>query len=110
MTPPKPVAVPKPAAQAKAVPKPAAKPAAQAQQAQQLQRIQQAASKAAAKPAGPAAAFNITFSPQITVNGASAAGVKQQAQQAMQLSFAEFERMMKRYEADRQRRSYAARG
>ncbi|OQS08371.1 hypothetical protein B0T37_19700 [Chromobacterium violaceum] len=110
VTPPKPVAVPKPAAQAKAVPKPAAKPAAQAQQAQQLQRIQQAASKAAAKPAGPAAAFNITFSPQITVNGASAAGVKQQAQQAMQLSFAEFERMMKRYEADRQRRSYAARG
>ncbi|SUX29813.1 Uncharacterised protein [Chromobacterium vaccinii] len=108
--PPKPVAVPKPAAPAKPVPKPAAKPAAQAQQAQQLRRIQQTANKAAAKPAGPAAVFNITFSPQITINGAVSAGVKQQAQQAMQQSFAEFERMMKRYEADRQRRSYAARG
>ncbi|AOZ50884.1 hypothetical protein [Chromobacterium vaccinii] len=108
--PPKPVAVPKPAAPAKPVPKPAAKPAAQAQQAQQLRRIQQTANKAAAKPAGPAAVFNITFSPQITINGAASAGVKQQAQQAMQQSFAEFERMMKRYEADRQRRSYAARG
>ncbi|NHQ83617.1 hypothetical protein HA051_18780 [Chromobacterium vaccinii] len=109
-TPPKPVAVPKPAAPAKPSPKPAAKPAAQAQQAQQLRRIQQTANKAAAKPAGPAAVFNITFSPQITINGAASAGVKQQAQQAMQQSFAEFERMMKRYEADRQRRSYAARG
>ena len=107
--PPKPVAVPKPAAPAKPVPKPAAKPAAQAQQAQQLRRIQQTANKAAAKPAGPAAVFNITFSPQITINGPASAGVKQQAQQAMQQSFAEFERMMKRYEADRQRRSYAAR-
>ncbi|MEO2217398.1 hypothetical protein ABGV49_10060, partial [Chromobacterium vaccinii] len=118
VTPPKPVAVPKPAVPAKTSvkpspkpsPKPAAKPAAQAQQAQQLQRIQQAANKAAAKPVGPAAVFNITFSPQITINGAASAGVKQQAQQAMQQSFAEFERMMKRYEADRQRRSYAARG
>ncbi|MEN2426906.1 hypothetical protein [Chromobacterium vaccinii] len=110
VTPPKPVAIPKPAAPAKPSPKPAAKPAAQAQQAQQLRRIQQTANKAAVKPAGPAAVFNITFSPQITVNGAASAGVKQQAQQAMQQSFAEFERMMKRYEADRQRRSYAARG
>ncbi|AVG15097.1 hypothetical protein CFN79_04020 [Chromobacterium vaccinii] len=107
VTPPKPVAVPKPAAPVKPSSKPAAKPAAQAQQ---LRRIQQTANKAAAKPAGPAAVFNITFSPQITINGASSAGVKQQAQQAMQQSFAEFERMMKRYEADRQRRSYAARG
>ncbi|AUH53235.1 hypothetical protein CXB49_21820 [Chromobacterium sp. ATCC 53434] len=114
--PPKPVTAPKPVATAKPTPKPVAKPQAaaarsgeQARQTEQLQRIRQAAGKTSAKTAGSAAVFNITFSPQITVNGASSSGVKQQVQQAMQLSFAEFERLMKRYEADRQRRSYAAR-
>ncbi|WP_434632045.1 hypothetical protein [Chromobacterium sp. CV08] len=118
--PPKPVSAPKPVATAKSATKPTPKPVSlakaaavgsgeQARQTEQLQRIRQAAGKTAAKAAGPATVFNITFSPQITVNGAPSSGVKQQVQQAMQLSFAEFERMMKRYEADRQRRSYAAR-
>ena len=53
--------------------------------------------------------MNISFAPHITVNAGVPAGVKQQVQQAMQLSFAEFERLMRRYEADRQRRSYSAR-
>ncbi|WP_440030173.1 hypothetical protein [Chromobacterium amazonense] len=108
----------KPAAALKPVAtKPAAPPMpvrdralAQNRQAQQLQRIQQAAANPS-KPAKPTAAaiFHITFSPQITISG-GAQGVKQQVQQAMQLSFAEFERLMRRYESDRQRRSYAARG
>lgn len=130
----KPVAAPKPVARPPsivrampALPKPAAavkpisiKPTAAAQsvpiraqgrQAQQLQRMQQAVANTSkpAKPAPAAAIFHITFSPQITISG-GAQGVKQQVQQAMQLSFAEFERLMRRYESDRQRRSYAARG
>jgi TP901 family phage tail tape measure protein len=48
----------------------------------------------------------ILFSPQITLQPGTAKEVQQQVKQAMQLSFAEFERMMKRYEADKQRRSY----
>ncbi|QEL57064.1 hypothetical protein [Chromobacterium paludis] len=137
-SPPKPVAVPKPTASAKpvhkptpkATPKPIAKPAAkrspptakpaakppaarsseQARQAQQLQRIQQAVAKRAppAKPAG--GTYHIAFSPQITVGGGAQGGTKQQVQQAMQTSFAEFERLMKRYESDRQRRGYATHG
>lgn len=83
---------------------------AQAQaRSQQLQRLQQggAAARAPAKSAG--GGMNISFAPHITVNAGVPAGVKQQVQQAMQLSFAEFERLMRRYEADRQRRSYSAR-
>ena len=91
---------------------PAAQAQAQAQtqaRSQQLQRLQQggAVAKAPAKSAG--GGMNISFAPHITVNAGAPAGVKQQVQQAMQLSFAEFERLMRRYEADRQRRSYSAR-
>ncbi|POA99719.1 hypothetical protein C2134_04935 [Chromobacterium sinusclupearum] len=100
----------KPAAPAKPMPV-RDRARAQDRQAQQLQRIQQAVANTSkpAKPAPAAAIFHITFSPQITISG-GAQGVKQQVQQAMQLSFAEFERLMRRYESDRQRRSYAARG
>ncbi|OQS34690.1 hypothetical protein [Chromobacterium haemolyticum] len=77
--------------------------------ARQLQRLQQgvAAAKAPAKNAG--GGMNVTFAPHITVTASAAATVKQQVQQAVQLSYAEFERLMRRYEADRQRRSYSAR-
>ncbi|NHR08687.1 hypothetical protein HA052_26220 [Chromobacterium haemolyticum] len=77
--------------------------------ARQLQRLQQggAAAKAPAKNAG--GGMNVTFAPHITVTAGAAATVKQQVQQAVQLSYAEFERLMRRYEADRQRRSYSAR-
>ncbi|UTH76088.1 hypothetical protein [Chromobacterium sp. IIBBL 290-4] len=117
---PKPVPTAKPVATAKAAKAPAAKPASRRpaaqmevaararEQAQRLQRAQQPSGKGA-KPAG-GAVFNITFSPHITVSGGQGAGVKQQVQQAMQLSFAEFERLMKRYESDRMRRNYAGRG
>ncbi|WP_199154412.1 hypothetical protein [Chromobacterium sp. ASV23] len=100
----------KPAAPAKPMPV-RDRARAQDRQAQQLQRIQQAVANTSkpAKPAPAAAIFHITFSPQITISG-GAQGVKQQVQEAMQLSFAEFERLMRRYESDRQRRSYAARG
>ncbi|UDM18415.1 phage tail tape measure protein [Vogesella sp. XCS3] len=52
------------------------------------------------------AAMHIVFSPQITLQPGTPKEVQQQVSQAMQLSFAEFERMMKRYEADKKRRSY----
>ncbi|UJB32816.1 hypothetical protein [Chromobacterium sp. Beijing] len=77
--------------------------------ARQLQRLQQggAAAKSPGKSAG--GGMNVTFAPHITVTASAAATVKQQVQQAVQLSYAEFERLMRRYEADRQRRSYSAR-
>lgn len=49
---------------------------------------------------------NITFAPNITIQPGAPEAVQQQVNQALQLSFAEFERMMKRYEADKKRRSY----
>ncbi|MEO9385591.1 hypothetical protein [Chromobacterium phragmitis] len=103
--PPKPV--PKPPAPPAKAPA-AAHPQAQAR-AQQLLRIQQTAAKPPARPAAGTGAAKITFSPYISVGAGNGPGTKQQVQQAMQLSFAEFERMMKRYDADKQRRSYAAR-
>ena len=48
----------------------------------------------------------IHFSPQITIQGGDPAAMRGQVNQAMQLSFAEFERMMKRYEHEKGRTTY----
>lgn len=64
------------------------------------------AAGATASPArtGAPAAMQITFAPVIHVNaGGSPAAVREQVQQAVQLSFSEFERLMRRYEAERRR-------
>ena len=54
--------------------------------------------------AGAQAAMQITFAPTINVNaGGNPAAVREQVTQAVQLSFSEFERMMRRYEAERRR-------
>lgn len=75
--------------------------------------LAQRVSQARAALPGPAAAagasggaMTIHFSPQVTIQGGEGKAVQEQLGQAMQLSFAEFERMMRRYEADRRRRSY----
>ena len=49
--------------------------------------------------------MQVTFSPTINVSaaGSNPAAVREQVQQAMQMSFAEFERLMRRYEAERRR-------
>ncbi len=48
----------------------------------------------------------IHFSPQITIQGGDPAAMRGQVNQAMQLSFTEFERMMKRYEHEKRRTTY----
>lgn len=48
----------------------------------------------------------IHFSPQITVQGGNPAAVGAQVGQAVQLSFVEFERLMKRYEHEKGRTAY----
>lgn len=54
--------------------------------------------------AGGAASMQITFAPNITVTGAaSPEAARQQVAQAVQMSFAEFERLMRRYEHERRR-------
>jgi hypothetical protein len=54
-------------------------------------------------------AMHITFAPQITVNGAaSPEAARAQVTQAVQMSFAEFERLMRRYEAERRRVGWEA--
>jgi len=54
--------------------------------------------------AAPGAPMQITFAPQITVTGAaSPEAARAQVTQAVQLSFAEFERLMRRYDAERRR-------
>lgn len=55
---------------------------------------------------GGAAGMTIHFSPQITVQGGSAEGVKGQVQQALQLSLHELEKMITRVMEQRSRRSY----
>jgi len=59
---------------------------------------------------GPASAGSggmvIHFSPQITIQGGDPAAMRGQVNQAMQLSFTEFERMMKRYEHEKGRTTY----
>jgi hypothetical protein len=58
---------------------------------------------------GTVGAMHITFAPKITVNGtASPEAARAQVTQAVQLSFAEFERLMRRYEAERRRVGWAA--
>ncbi|MEO1766794.1 phage tail tape measure protein [Thiobacter aerophilum] len=54
--------------------------------------------------AGGAASMQITFAPQITVTGsASPEAAREQVQQAVQMSFAEFERLMRRYQHEQRR-------
>lgn len=48
----------------------------------------------------------IHFSPQITIQGGDPAAMRGQVNQALQLSFPEFERMMKRYEHEKGRTTY----
>ncbi|MEJ2793961.1 phage tail tape measure protein [Iodobacter sp. LRB] len=50
--------------------------------------------------------MTISFSPQITIQGGDPAAVQSQVNQAMNVSFAQFEAMMKRYESNRRRGSY----
>jgi hypothetical protein len=50
--------------------------------------------------------MNVTFAPVIHV-GQGGGGVREQVKEAMSLSFAEFERLMSRYERDHARRSPA---
>ncbi len=63
-----------------------------------------------ARPAAPMAGGSgmvVHFSPQITIQGGgSAEQVKGQVGEAMKLSFVEFERMMKRYEENRTRKTF----
>ena len=56
--------------------------------------------------AGSTGGMNIHFSPTIQVQGGDPAAMRGQVNQAMQLSFTEFERMMKRYEHDKGRTTY----
>jgi TP901 family phage tail tape measure protein len=59
--------------------------------------------------AAPGAPMHITFAPQITVTGAaSPEAVRAQVTQAVQLSFAEFERWMRRHDAERRRVGWEA--
>jgi hypothetical protein len=54
--------------------------------------------------AAPGAPMQITFAPHITVNGAATPeAARAQVTQAVQLGFAEFERLMRRYDAERRR-------
>lgn len=56
---------------------------------------------------GQTGGLNITFSPQITVQGGGdPAQISGQVGEAMRISFAEFERMMKQYERQQQRRAF----
>ncbi|BDV42443.1 phage tail tape measure protein [Geotalea uraniireducens] len=56
---------------------------------------------------GSGGSMQLTFAPQITVQGGSdPERIKGQVNEAMRFSFAEFERMMKRYEEQKQRRSF----
>jgi hypothetical protein len=76
---------------------------------QKVTQAKSALDKRDAIPPGSAAGAGglvVHFAPQITVQGGDSAAVQQQVGQAMQLSFSDFERMMKRYDADRRRRTY----
>lgn len=77
--------------------------AARADLAANLSRSRQQSSMPAAGAAGDSG-MQITFSPQITVQGGG--DVRDQVAKALELSFTQFERLMKRYESDRMRRSY----
>jgi hypothetical protein len=59
--------------------------------------------------AAPGAPMHITFAPQITVNGAATPeAARAQVTQAVQMSFAEFESLMRRYDAERRRVGWEA--
>ncbi|WP_298438074.1 phage tail tape measure protein [Geobacter sp.] len=67
--------------------------------------VQSLARPSASAPAG--GAMQISFSPQITIQGGGNTDqVRHQVNEAMTISFAEFERLMKRYEEQRTRRSF----
>jgi phage-related protein len=65
---------------------------------QALPRVQAAA--------GAAGGMTIHFSPSITVGGAAGGEVKAQVQQAMQLSLRELEQMLRRIQAEQERRAF----
>ncbi|PHV02783.1 phage tail tape measure protein [Iodobacter sp. BJB302] len=71
-------------------------------------RVASVVPRASGNEQGPNASGGMTvhFSPQITVQGGDPAAVQGQVNQALQASYPEFERMMKRYEANRKRGSY----
>ncbi|STQ91410.1 phage tail tape measure protein [Iodobacter fluviatilis] len=71
-------------------------------------RVASVVPRASGNEQGPNASGGMTvhFSPQITVQGGDPALVQNQVNQALQSSYPEFERMMKRYEANRKRGSY----
>lgn len=85
-----------------------AQPASTPERERLAERVKEA--RAAAPTTGATGAatagMHIVFSPQITLQPGTAKEVQQQVSQAVQLSFVEFERLMKRYEADKKRRSY----
>ena len=57
--------------------------------------------------AGGGAGMVVHYAPVLTIHtaGAEAGAVRQEAEKALSMSLAEFEKMMRRYEADKQRRS-----
>ena len=65
------------------------------------QAMPRAPARAATGPAQPQGQMTVTFAPAITIQGGQDA--PGQIQQAMQLSFVEFERLMRRYDAERKR-------
>ncbi len=94
------------------------------EQTQQIRQMIEPVNKSAIRPAlpvadlarpvaqasakGGGAAMQISFSPQITIQGGgNAEQLKGQVNEAMKLSFNEFERMMKRYEDNRSRKGFA---
>lgn len=65
------------------------------------------ATKAGHGAAVQAGGMSITFAPVIHVGGGQPAAVREEAQEAMRLSFEEFERLMRRYDHEVRRRSAA---
>lgn len=61
-------------------------------------------------PTAPAAGMTVTFAPVIHVRaeGGQSADVRAQVEEGLRLSFAEFERLMRRYEAERRRVGWEA--
>lgn len=71
------------------------------------QRLNEA--RAAVPPAAAGAVASpmvVHFSPQITVQGGDPAAAREEVSKALQLSYPEFERMMKRYQHEKSRTSY----
>ncbi|MCX8016416.1 MAG: hypothetical protein N2690_00740, partial [Rhodocyclaceae bacterium] len=99
-----PVALPE-LADAQRVIRQAVEPRGRAQTGAPKQPVPALHATPAAQAASGSAAMQITFAPHIAVYGAaSPEAARQQVAQAVQLSFVEFERLMRRYEAERARR------